>query len=423
MVVTIDYVNSFKRALVYNERKVSSGQAALLDAGGFLKEVKDLSMKEKIDRFQMRADMNILAKRHCVHMSLNFSPNDQLTDRKLKAIAATYLKLIGFRYQPYLLYRHEDAGHPHLHLITSNIRSDGTQISLYYKANSVLNPARQKIEKDFRLIRAEGRKLVLTSISSTAANYGKIPTNQAIQNVLNQTLDSYSYTSVQELNAVLISYNVKAYVKHHPEHQDKVLGLWYYILDKEGRWRSAPISSNDLAENARWQYLCQRFEANLINRNKGQARIKNEIDFLLSTQTNTVGQFICQLEEKGIRAVFQRNQIRRVYSLTYVDFQTKYVFDAKVLGPHYSAGYIASCCSLQTAADLDLKAFQKQEQHSAGGDFESVSIALSGSSDRPRDGNAKREADFLFNLFNKVHDYSNNGLVKKKKSRKRRKVS
>lgn len=423
MVVTTKNVNSFNKALLYNEKKVSSGQAEMLDAGGFLKEARYLSLQEKIARFQMRADMNILVRKYCIHMSLNFSPDDQLTDRKLKAIATAFLKLIGFKYQPYLLYRHDDAGHPHLHLITSTIRSNGTWIDLYKKTNSLLNPARQRIEKDFGLIKAEGRTLALTSISPTAANYGRLPTGQAIQNVLNQTLDSYNYTSVQELDAVLSTYNVKIRIKYNPKNKSQVTGLRYYILDSNGRYLSVAIESYKLAEKASWQYLCQRFEANLVTKDKGQTRIKNEVDLLLNTERISVAQFISQLEEKGIRTVFQRDQTKSVYSLTYVDFQTKYVFDAKDLGPRYTAGHIASCCRLKTGSGQDLKKDQMPALHLAGGDFETVSIPLSYGQDGLKGTDAKKEADFLFDLFRKVDDHSNSDFIKKKKRRKRRKVS
>ncbi|HEV7381997.1 MAG TPA: relaxase/mobilization nuclease domain-containing protein, partial [Dyadobacter sp.] len=142
MVVRIKHVSNFSKALAYNERKLEMGLADFLDAGGFLKDSAGLSTVEKTDRFQMRADMNISAKKYCIHMSLNFSPQDLLSARKLKAIAVAYLRLIGLKYHPYLLYRHLDAGHPHVHLITTCIRSDGFRLKFFRNAHDVLNPAR-----------------------------------------------------------------------------------------------------------------------------------------------------------------------------------------------------------------------------------------------------------------------------------------
>ena len=44
-----------------------------------------------------------------------------LNKEKLCAIAETYMKAIGFEKQPYLVYRHYDAGHPHIHIVSTNI--------------------------------------------------------------------------------------------------------------------------------------------------------------------------------------------------------------------------------------------------------------------------------------------------------------
>ncbi|MGI8583448.1 MAG: relaxase/mobilization nuclease domain-containing protein [Chitinophagaceae bacterium] len=36
---------------------------------------------------------------------------------------------IGFAEQPYLVYQHLDAGHPHIHIVTTNIQQSGKRIS------------------------------------------------------------------------------------------------------------------------------------------------------------------------------------------------------------------------------------------------------------------------------------------------------
>ena len=53
---------------------------------------------------------------------------DKLSKEKLKEIANEYMQKIGFGEQPYLLYQHHDAGHPHIHIVTTNIKADGKRI-------------------------------------------------------------------------------------------------------------------------------------------------------------------------------------------------------------------------------------------------------------------------------------------------------
>ena len=45
-------------------------------------------------------------------------------------IAGRYMADMGFDDQPYLMYRHHDAGHTHLHVVATAIRPTGSLIKL-----------------------------------------------------------------------------------------------------------------------------------------------------------------------------------------------------------------------------------------------------------------------------------------------------
>lgn len=50
------------------------------------------------------------------HVSLNPHPKDILTDEELVVIAGEYMRQMGYGNQPYIIFRHEDIGRPHLHV-------------------------------------------------------------------------------------------------------------------------------------------------------------------------------------------------------------------------------------------------------------------------------------------------------------------
>src|SRR6478672_1617327 len=114
MVAVIHASSSLRSAMNYNEQKVKEQAATCLAAGHYPKDVEDLSFNQKLNRLQNQADLNIKTKVNSVHISLNFDPSEKLSQDKLKEIADTYLQKIGFANQPYLLYQHHDAGHPHV---------------------------------------------------------------------------------------------------------------------------------------------------------------------------------------------------------------------------------------------------------------------------------------------------------------------
>jgi len=60
-----------------------------------------------------------------------------------------YMEKIGFCEQPYLIYRHYDAGHPHIHIVSINIRRDGSRISLHNIGRNQSEKARKEIENEF----------------------------------------------------------------------------------------------------------------------------------------------------------------------------------------------------------------------------------------------------------------------------------
>src|ERR1700724_3242722 len=100
MVVRIRQGRSIRGALSYNERKVSKGDAELILASGFACEVNQLGFSEKLKRFQFLIERNSKVKINTIHISLNFSPEDKLSVKKMQLIAADYMNQIGFGEQP-----------------------------------------------------------------------------------------------------------------------------------------------------------------------------------------------------------------------------------------------------------------------------------------------------------------------------------
>ena len=120
---------SFRVAVQYNEQKVEESQALLLDAHNFLKEKEELTIRDKLQRFRDLTSLNERSRKHCIHINVNFPPKDELSDHQMKRIATDFMQAIDFGDQPWLLYRHTDVGHPHMHIVTTNIRPDGSRIS------------------------------------------------------------------------------------------------------------------------------------------------------------------------------------------------------------------------------------------------------------------------------------------------------
>jgi type IV secretory pathway VirD2 relaxase len=158
MVVRITTPSSISRALNYNEQKVKSGKAECLCAGNFLKQANELNFYQKLERFEYQNALNQRAKTNTLHISLNFDAADKLSRKKVIEIACSYMEKIGFGEQPYLFYQHHDAGHQHLHIVTSSIQNDGSRINTFNIGKNQSESARKSLELEYHLVCAESKK-------------------------------------------------------------------------------------------------------------------------------------------------------------------------------------------------------------------------------------------------------------------------
>jgi len=85
---------------------------------------------------------------------------------------------IGFGNQPYLVYQHFDAGHPHIHVVTTNIQRDGHRIIMYNIGWNQSKKARLELEEKYGLVKAKGRRQEVNPENARKAVYGKAETRR-----------------------------------------------------------------------------------------------------------------------------------------------------------------------------------------------------------------------------------------------------
>ena len=343
MVAKIKSGKSLIGALNYNENKVKVGKAALIAAVGYPKDPEDLSFNDKFFRLTDLAAMNQRAKTNTVHISLNFPNGEYLPDETLRMIVSDYLDGIGFKTQPYLVYRHEDAGHPHIHILTTNIKRDGKRISLHYLGQNESERTRRAIEIKYGLAKAEQQPTQMPDLKAdvVAAEYGKAETKRTITNVLGFTLRAYKFTSLPELNAVLQPYHIRADRGSKESRMYARNGLVYWITDKQGNQIGVPIKASTIYGKPTLKTLEEKFRLNEQLRKPFRAELIKILDAVLA-KPQTKRSFQKALYEKGIRCVLRQNDEGRLYSVTFIDQKNKVVFNGSGLGKAYSAN-ILSC--------------------------------------------------------------------------------
>lgn len=418
MVAVIKVSSSIHRILNYNENKVSEEKAVCLTGENFPGEASKLSFNAKLNYFLRRMELNTNARRNSIHISLNFDPSEKnLQSEKLTAIAAEYMKDIGFGNQPYLVYRHFDAGHPHLHLVSTNIQPDGSRIDLHHLGIRKSEPARKRIEEVFGLVKAQDKnrpRLNVEKAGTKVATYGKSDTRSAIQNVLEAVLDRYKYTSMHELNAVLGLYNIRAERGAKGSRMEKHKGLYYRILDGQGQPVGIPVKASLFYSSPTLARLEAKFARNRITGSTNMARIRNLIDLQAAAKPKPdLKRLEGQLAKEGIAIVHRQNSEGFLYGLTYVDHKTGAVFNGSALGKSYSAK------EMQERFTLTPQAVDKN-RGATGNQLEHIAASLSESNPLEA-GILKEIAGLLGSLTSVEHtaDYVSKHYKRKKKRRKR----
>jgi hypothetical protein len=254
MVAKIIRNSSLSNSLNYNEQKVKLGDAQCINAVNYPKDLEHLNFYDKLHRLEHQAELNERVKANSVHISLNFADGDQLDQERLNAIAEMYMRMIGFGKQPYLVYEHKDAGHQHIHLVTTNIRADGSKIDMNNIGRNQSEKARKTIEVLYGLTKAEEQKpdqnqqQEFHRYGPPVVQYGKSGTKQQISNVLQYVTREYKFTSLGELNAILELYNVAADPGEKDSRLRQYKGLFYRALDEQGNKIGAPIKASAASE-------------------------------------------------------------------------------------------------------------------------------------------------------------------------------
>lgn len=120
---------SFKGCCQYNMEKVEKGKGEVLLSQG----VRDYDKQAMVADFVRQAKMNPDLTRSVWHTALSFSPQDEVKlqahPELMKQVASDYLKGMGLDQSQYVVIRHRDTDHSHVHLIANRVLTDGQTVS------------------------------------------------------------------------------------------------------------------------------------------------------------------------------------------------------------------------------------------------------------------------------------------------------
>ena len=96
--------------------------------------------------FEPYIALNSHVRKPVIHISLNPSPKDILSEEQMTVLAQEFMEKFGYGNQPYIVWLHEDIDRKHMHIVSVRINEKGEKIDHNREAIRAQNICREMEE-------------------------------------------------------------------------------------------------------------------------------------------------------------------------------------------------------------------------------------------------------------------------------------
>jgi len=358
----IRFNKSIYATLYYHEQKQKLSMAECIGAGNFLKDTPSLDFQDKQYQLQRLASLNEAVTNRVLHIALTFHPTEKLSNRQMAGLAAEYLQRMKLVHQPYLVYRHYDTLHPHMHVMMPGVQKDATRVHLtpadYHESWNITREIALQHHLVLSATVEETRQRQVLKIK-----YREMALRPSINNVLKKVLPLYKYPDLDGLNAVLKLYNLQAY--RGKEGSDMYLhrGLVLRVLDNNGGPLHGYFKASRFDGNPTLDKLEKRMAETLKEslRQQHRQRVTTLLEWNITKKSMDMPTLEKALQREQISMVWMKEGRSENQKLFYVDHATRAVFDGDELG-----GYDATTLRQrlpQTQVQEQKQTLQHRQRH------------------------------------------------------------
>lgn len=340
MVANIRSGSSPGGALYYNKEKVDKNEAEVLLWQKMLEPFNKhgrMDIDACMESFRPYLEANRRTTNTVFHVSLNPSPEDRLTDERLRDIAREYMERMGYGEQPYIVFKHKDISREHLHIVSLRVDEQGRKLPHDFEARRSMEILRD-LERKYGLHPSIKGEEQADRLGLRKVNYKEGNVKQQISSVVRSCLCNYKCSSYGEFRTLLERFNVSTEERTGTVDGRSYAGMVYGALTDDGYGIGTPFKSSCIGKDVGYKAL-QKYYAT----SKDRLKEKGSLDSLRQTVKdamsphNTRDEFRQLLKADGIDAVFRMNPIGRIYGVTFIDHNTGIVANGSVLGKEFSA--------------------------------------------------------------------------------------
>jgi hypothetical protein len=295
-----------------------------------IKDVDDLTLKEKHYHIDRLLSLNDLVRQKVLHIFISFHETDKIDKDIMRKLSQDYMEGMGWHKQPYLVYLHHDALYTHLHIVSSRIRRDDLPIYMYRSNVLKSYEVSRRLEKEYGLYQAGVRipdEEWANLHPAQTLEKGVTSLRPTMNAILALVIPQYNYTTLEELNAVLGLYRIRA-------NPGENRGVIYVPLTADGEEIRPYIKASALRQRPTLKVLETKFAANREIRQRQEERVTTAVDWVLLNNPLDLANFKEALANERISVVLERKADQP--KIWYVDHQSRSVHTGESLGPRYS---------------------------------------------------------------------------------------
>ena len=338
MIAKIGKGSNMYGAILYNQQKVETENGAVL----LLNKIPDTmdgrySVAYFNKCFEPYLSANIKTEKTVRHISLNPDPKDKVSDEQFTEMAQEYMERMGYGNQPYIVFKHTDIDRTHIHIVSTCVGIGGKKIPDDYDHPRSMAICRD-LEQKYNLHKVTEQEQKQANKVFRPVDYQRGDIKSQIASVVRHLPKYYSFPTMGSYNALLSLFNITAEEVKGERNGQAVNGLVYVALDRNGNKASNPFKASLFGKDAGVAQLQKHFEQSKekMKTNPVRSVLKNTVELAIHT-TSSEMDFKKQLVEQGINTVVRRNDSGRIYGITFIDHESRSVWNGSQLDRSLSA--------------------------------------------------------------------------------------
>lgn len=313
---------SMASAVGYNEDKVQEGEAVVIA------EVNaDSDHTTVLDTFSRLENMNIRSKEVSFHMSVNPSETERLSESQVKELVGELMNGLGYGSQPYIIYRHDDIGRTHYHVVSIRIDHEGRKIPSRQERRQC-NELLKGMTRRFGIRVGNGTSEALSVLGIDVSRFRPEAGHTMTQiEAITQDCLSYRYVDMDQFKTLMRSRGIEVTEGRSAERPVILIGL-----NSEGKRCTPPIDERSLSIPVRES--CEHRITECANAGRAPVREAEKICRIAGAclpHASDVASFVKMMDRKGITVDIRRDASGKISGVVFIDRQSHCVLGASQL--------------------------------------------------------------------------------------------